>query len=228
MHDNSDHCRCEGTYQQVTNCYWWEGLYKDVQRHVRTCKKCQHRAPFRKEEELHPTYVSTAWEKVEVDIVHLPPSEGCHYLIMTQDDLSGWLEWCTLNNVTAEAVAKFLYQNIFCCHSCLQRFIMNGGPENKREVEELLKQYEVRKVIVSAYHLQVNRMIKQEHTSIVQALVKACSSRFTQWKCYMHSITWADRSMVQKSINMSPYQFLHNKNPVLLIELSIPTWSTLP
>ena len=37
---------------------------------------------------------------------------------------------------------------------------MDGGPENKREVEELLKQYGVRKVTVSAYHLQINEMIE--------------------------------------------------------------------
>ena len=63
---------------------------------------------------------------------------------------------------------------------------------------------------------------------IVQALVKVCSGRFTQWKHYMHSIIWVDRSIVQEFINMSSYQFLHSKNPVLLIELNIPTWSTLP
>ena len=64
------------------------------------------------------------------------------------------------SNATVEAVAKFLYQDIFCHHDCLQRFIMDGGPENKREVEELLKQYEVKKVTVSVYHSQVNEMIK--------------------------------------------------------------------
>ena len=57
--------------------------------------------------------------------------------------------------------------------------------------------------------------------------MKACNSRFTQWKHYMHSIVWADRNTVQKFINMSFYQFLHDENPVLPIELSISTWSTL-
>ena len=205
MHDNSGHCECERTYWWVADCYWWEGLYKDVWGYVRICEECQHRAPFREEEELHPIYVSTAWKKVGVDIVHLPPFKGCHYLVMVWDDLSGWLEWCVLDNVTVEAVVKFLYQDIFCCHDCPQRFVMDGGPENKREVEELLKQYEVRKVTVLVYHPQINGMIEQGHMSIVQALMKVCSGRFTQWKCYMHSITWVDRSTVWEFINMSLY-----------------------
>ena len=61
MHDNSNHCRCEKTYWWVADCYWWEGLYKDVWKHVKTCKECQCRASFREEEELHLIYVSTVW-----------------------------------------------------------------------------------------------------------------------------------------------------------------------
>ena len=109
MYDNSDYHRHEKTYQQITDCYWWEELYKDVQRYVKTCKEYQCRALFKKKEKLHPIYVNTAWEKVEVDIVHLPPSKDCHYLVMAWDDLSGWLEWCALSNATAEAMTKFLY-----------------------------------------------------------------------------------------------------------------------
>ena len=145
MHDNSDHHRHERIYQWVTDHYWWRGLYKDVQGHVKTCEECQHRASFKEEEELHPIYVSTAWKKVGVDIVHLPPSEGCHYLVMAWDDLLGWLEWHVLDNVIVKVMVKFLYQNIFCCHSYLQRFIMNEGSENKKKVEELLKQYKFKR-----------------------------------------------------------------------------------
>ena len=57
---------------------------------------------------------------------------------------------------------------------------MNESLENKREVEKLLKQYEVRKMTVSVYHLQVNRIIEQKHTLIVQTFIKICNSRFTQ------------------------------------------------
>ena len=65
-----------------------------------------------------------------------------------------------LNNATVKIMAKFLYQNIFCHHSCPQKFVMNENSENKREVEELLKQYEIRKMIVLVYHLQINKMIE--------------------------------------------------------------------
>ena len=59
-----------------------------------------------------------------------------------------------------KVVTKFLYQDIFCCHDCLQKFIMNKGSENKKEVEELLKQYEVQKMTVLIYYSQTNEMIE--------------------------------------------------------------------
>ena len=86
---------------------------------------------------------------------------------MVWDDLSEWLKWCAFGNVTAETVIKFLYQNIFCHYDCSQKFIMNKGSENKKKVEELLKQYKVWKITVSVYHPQINKMIEWEYMSII-------------------------------------------------------------
>ena len=60
MHNNSDHYRYEEIYQQITDHYWWGGFYKDVQRHIKTCKECQCRTLFKEEKELHFIYVSIA------------------------------------------------------------------------------------------------------------------------------------------------------------------------
>ena len=44
----------------------------------------------------------------------------------------------------------------------------------------------------------------------------------------MPVVAWADRTTTCESTGMSPYRFLHGENPVLLIELSVPTWGILP
>ena len=58
--------------------------------------------------------------------------------------------------------------------------MMDGGSENKQEVEALLAKLEIKKVTVSAYHLQTNDMIEHEHISIVQALLKSCENQLYQ------------------------------------------------
>ena len=51
--------------------------------------------------------------------------------------------------------------------------MINEGLKNKWEMKALLIKLKVKKVIVSAYHLQANNMIKCKHTSIMQALLKS-------------------------------------------------------
>ena len=108
LHEESVHRGREGTYCQVADCYWWGGLYQDVKWHVKSCVPCQLRAPKKEEEELHPMYVSIAWEKIEVDVVHMPPLHGYNYLVIARDDLFEWMEWRVITSVTAETVVKFL------------------------------------------------------------------------------------------------------------------------
>ena len=76
LHDECGHRGREGTYRKVADRYWWPKLFKDVQAFVKSCEQCQRRASGREEEALHPTWVSVLWEKVAIDIVHMPPAEG--------------------------------------------------------------------------------------------------------------------------------------------------------
>ena len=50
--------------------------------------------------------------------------------------------------------------------------MMNEDFKNKQKVEALLAKFEIKKVTVSAYHSQMNNMIKCKHTLIMQALLK--------------------------------------------------------
>ena len=58
---------------------------------------------------------------------------------------------------------KFLWEDIFCRHRTPWKVVMDGGPENKREVKALLAKLGVKKVTVSAYHPQANGMIERGH-----------------------------------------------------------------
>ena len=55
--------------------------------------------------------------------------------------------------------------------------MINEDSENKQEVEAFLTKLEIKKVMILMYHLQTNDMIKHEHTSIMQALLKSCENQ---------------------------------------------------
>ena len=50
--------------------------------------------------------------------------------------------------------------------------MINENSENKQKIKVFLIKLKVKKITISAYHLQMNNMIKHEHISIMQTLLK--------------------------------------------------------
>ena len=59
-----------------------------------------------------------------------------------------------------------LRHNYFC------KLIIDEGSENKKIITELVAKYKIKQIIISAYHFQINKMIKQKHKSIINILLK--------------------------------------------------------
>ena len=227
LHEKSTYKEREETYCWVTDCYWWEELYQNVKQHVKSCILCQLRALKKKEKKLHFMYVSIIWKKIEVNMMHMLFSHDYNYLIIARNDLFKWMKWRVIISIIIKTVMKFLWKDIFCKHKISWKMIMNEDSENKQEIKVFLIKLKIKKVMISAYHLQANDMIKHEHTSIMQALSKSCKNQLYQWRHYMSAMTWTDRITICESTDMSLYHFFHDENPVFSIEFSVLIWKIL-
>ncbi|PQE34126.1 retrotransposon nucleocapsid protein [Rutstroemia sp. NJR-2017a WRK4] len=110
VHSSFGHKGVESTYRKVADRFWWKDLFKDVRKFVQTCSRCQHRRSDQREEAMFPTWVSTVWTKVAIDITELPSDNGFKMLVVLRDDLTGWVEAKPLRNGTSQAVADFLWE----------------------------------------------------------------------------------------------------------------------
>ena len=126
------------------------------------------------------------------------------------------------------SVARFLWEDVICRHGCFGRLIVDGGPENKDLVEELTVRYGIKRVQVSSYHPQANGMIERGHRPIVDALSKMTDGGLGNWVENLPAVLWADRSTVKSTTGLSPYYVTCGSEPVLPIELEVPTWRILP
>lgn len=111
----------------------------------------------------------------------MPPCEGYQFLVIACCDLSGWVEAKPLRTLFLRAVADFLWEDVICRHGCFGKLIIDEKPENKDAVVELAQRYGVKRVVVSAYHLQANGMIERRHNPIVDALSKMSDRGSTNW-----------------------------------------------
>ena len=50
--------------------------------------------------------------------------------------------------------------------------MIDRGAENKKAVKTLLDKYEIKQVLISAYHSQTNDMIEQRHWPTIDMLAK--------------------------------------------------------
>jgi hypothetical protein len=63
LHDESDHRDKKNIYKRIINRYWWNDLYDDVQKYVKTCSQCQLRNFIKEKETLHSIWITLLWKK---------------------------------------------------------------------------------------------------------------------------------------------------------------------
>ena len=168
------------------------------------------------------------WQKVGLDVVYMSLCKSYRFLVVARCDLSGWIEAKTLRTLSSRAVADFFWEDVICCHGYLGKLIIDGGSENKEAEAELARRYKVKKVLVSAYQSQANKMMDCGHKPIVEALSKMSDGGSTNWVRNLPAILWADQSTVRTSTGLTPYYINCGSKLVFSIELEIPTWQILP
>ena len=164
-------------------------MYKDTKEHVQSCDKYQRRLNVCVEELLHPNLTSTMWNRVCVDVVHMPKGVGGNkYLVVAREDVSGWLEARAIRKANSQTVAKFLEEDVFARHSCPTMFVVDGGSENKGFVDELCARLRVEKHTVTPYHPQANGVVESGHKQLVDGLSKLCSTSPGKWPNFLSAI----------------------------------------
>jgi hypothetical protein len=126
----------------------------------------------------------------------MPLCKGKRYLVVAQEDLSGWVEARALSKATLATVAKFLWEDVVCRHGCFSRLVIDGGPENKGYVAAFTAKYRIKRVQVSVYHLPANGMIEQGHKPIANALAKLTDSGLSNWVQNLSIVLFADCTLV--------------------------------
>ena len=151
MHDKGGHRGKKGTYTKVALCYWWKGLYRDVDKWVKTCRECQFRAPNRTAEVLHHTLENALSSKVGLDVVYMRKDAEFSKIVAMRDYLSGLLEAKPIISAVSQSVAPFIFDWI-TRFGMMGQLICDNGPENKGLMQELIKRYGIKNVCIPSYH----------------------------------------------------------------------------
>ncbi|KAE8822182.1 hypothetical protein HRS9139_10445 [Pyrenophora teres f. teres] len=224
IHEQLGHKGIQTTFGAVCQRYWWDGMYRQVAKQLGPCKVCQTMRGTRKEAELNSTYSRAMWSWWTVDITHMPRVRGRTYLLVAREYLSGWPETRALSTANSDSVAKFIFEEICCRWGVPERISVDGGTENKSVVQSLATLFGIHRVQASAYNSRAQGLIERGHQGFIHGLAKMPGL----WIDNLSAITWAERVSLRRPLGFSPAQLVLGQNPVLPIELVVPTWQSLP
>ena len=96
------------TYQWVFILYWWEDLYVQIKKHKQICKDCQRWDKTMHNDIIFLIYMSILFKKVSVNVIKMLRCQNKKYIVVTQKNLSDWIEAKVLTQTIFMIVAKFL------------------------------------------------------------------------------------------------------------------------
>lgn len=191
--------------KQVTSKFFWPSMNKDVNTWTRNCIGCQ-RAKISRHNvaPLGSFPPSQRFEHIHIDIVGpLRLSHDYRYCVTIIDRFTKWPEAVPVREITAEVVAKALYENWIARFGCPLRISTDQG----RQFESLLfnalmKRFGITRIRTTAFHPQSNGKIERFHRTLKAALMARGAT--TEWSDELPTVLLGLRTALREESNLSP------------------------
>lgn len=121
---------------------------------------------------LYPIWVSMMWVKVAVKVIYMPFCQGKYYLVAAKKYFSGWVEVCAFAKANSTLITQFLWENVICRHGIFGQFIIDDKRKNKAKIIKLIQHLEIKRLIVSTFHPQANKIVECKYKPIVNTFIK--------------------------------------------------------
>ena len=169
----------EGQYktkERILQSYWWPGMDKEINDHLKTCDKCQKTKKLKKptSNELQPLPQCTAPnQRVHIDLFGplKTSATGKKYIMVMTDAFSKLAELVAIANKEAQTVAEVLFNRWICRYGLPEEIVSDEGKEFCNDtVNLMLKMMNIKKTTTSPYHPQTNAQAEVCNKTIAQYL----------------------------------------------------------
>lgn len=219
LHADLGHLGEHGTYNLARTRMWWPTLRGDIKKIVRECQPCQLvKNGSRSVAPLHPLTPAQPFERWGIDFIGRLPltKRGNRWIITAIDHATGWPVAKALPEATAEAVATFLYEDVFLQFGCPSEVVSDRGANFMSEVlQRYLEKLNVKHKATSAYHPRSNGKCERLNGMIGQMLSKYVGSHRHSWDQYLHQSLFACRVHVSHRTKISPFKLVYGIEPHL-------------
>lgn len=223
-HDKLGHRGIHTVMELLRQRFYWPYMHKDVHDFISSCHDCQIRNLI--QVQIPPTISQPThiMQKVFLDVMFMPPSGGFIAIVAIKDDLTGITEARALRQVKAEAIAKFLEEEVYCRYGVIGKVITDNGSEVQGAFRQLTTRLGIPHVAITPYNKHANGQVERGHYILREAIIRSCEKEPItgapkQWHTKIRIALFADRVTINSATGYSPYYLLHGVEPVLPLDL---------
>ena len=138
-----------------------------------------------------------------------------------------WVESKALHRATEQAVAYFLFEEIFCRFGVPREIVIDGGPQfTSHMIADLTGKYGIKHRDTSPYHPQANGQVESTNKVLENILTKIVASHQRDWVERLPEALWEYKTTWRNTTGYSPYELVYGKNPLFPIEFEVKTLIT--
>lgn len=168
------------TRKLLQHRYFWPSMNADISKWTKTCIPCQ-RAKINKHTSspISTFPPSTRFSHLHIDIVGPLPTtaDGHRYCVTMIDRTTRWPEAYPVQDITAETVAKIVYEGWITRFGCPSKLTTDQGRQFESALFTCLTRLlGIEKIHTTPYHPQANGIIERWHRSMKTALATRLTS----------------------------------------------------
>lgn len=211
---NLSHPSIRSTRKLVREKFFWPKMNKDVTTWAKSCIPCQ-RAKINRHtvSDIQQFSECERFEHIHVDIVGplATTSEGFRYCLTLIDRRSRWPEAFPIKDISAETVAKFVYEGWITRFGCPIRLTSDQGRQFESNLfAELMKVMGIHKIRTTAYHPQSNGIVERWHRSLKAALTARLLSA-SSWVSELPTVLLGLRIAIRKDNGICAAQMTYGQ-----------------
>ena len=178
------------TYDRIRQRYFWNGMYSDVKKWIKTCLDCRKAKQTlqRHSGYLRPQLYDQPFDTVGIDLLGRFPlsSRGNLCVLIVIGGFTHWPEFIAIPNATAKTIARAFFKGIICRHGCPKGLLSDRGSQFLSNlIKEVCCLLDIKQVYTSGYNPQTNGQTERIHRIISATLKTSVSKLQEDWDQYL-------------------------------------------
>ena len=225
MHDEYGHLTPQSLTNILESRAWWPSIERDLKAFAAACPKCQIHQRQRIAQEKEYAQIVTdpfiqPFQRWGIDLIGRLPktAKGNRWIITAVDYATGWPIAKAIPKATEEAIAEFIYDEIYLHYGAPQEIFTDGGKNLwGGVVQAYLKKIGTHHKGTSPYHPRTNGKVERLNGIVGGMLSKYMLGKPLRiWDLYLDQALFACRVRTSRTTKTSPFYLVYGQQPRLI------------